>query len=292
MFRAVQIETLVDGLVFPEGPRWRDDTLWFSDIWDDRVARVSTDGNCVTVTRLEQPSGLGWLPDGRLLVVAMGARKLMRLEPTGDLVVHADLSPFADWPCNDMVVAGDGTAYVGHFGWDRQHGTTEPRAASVLRVQPSGAVDVAADDMLFPNGMAITADGSTLIVAESSGSRVTAFDRGADGSLSNRRIFADFAKHNGHDRLDGHEPVRPDGICLDVDGALWLPDPGGRRLMRVLDGGVVTETTAIAGEAPLACAVGGHDGRTLFITFASIFEQDKALAARSGRIGTAVLPPV
>ena len=183
----MQIDTLVDGLVFPEGPRWRDGTLWFSDIWDDRVARVSPDGNCVTVTRLEQPSGLGWLPDGRLLVVAMRARKVMRLEPTGDLVVHADLSAFADWPCNDMVVADDGTAYVGHFGWDRQHGTTQPRAASVLRVQPNGAVDVAADDMLFPNGMAITPDGSTLIVAESSGSRVTAFDRGADGSLRNRR---------------------------------------------------------------------------------------------------------
>jgi sugar lactone lactonase YvrE len=232
------------------------------------------------------------LPDGRLLVVAMGARKLMRLEPTGDLVVHADLSPFADWPCNDMVVAGDGTAYVGHFGWDRQHGTTEPRAASVLRVQPNGAVDVAADDMLFPNGMAITADGATLIVAESSGSRVTAFDRDADGSLHNRRIFADFVTHNGHNGHDGHEPVRPDGICLDADGALWLPDPAGRRVMRVLDGGVVTETTAIAGDAPLACAVGGHDGRTLFITFASIFEQDTALAARTGRIGTAILPSV
>ena len=118
----------------------------------------------------------------------------MRLEPSGDLVVHADLSPLADWPCNDMVVASDGTAYVGHFGWDRQHGTTEPRAASVLRVQPDGAVDVAADDMLFPNGMAITADGSTLIVAESSGSRVTAFDRHADGSLANRRSFADFSR--------------------------------------------------------------------------------------------------
>ena len=285
----MQIETLLDGLVFPEGPRWRDGTLWFSDIWDDRVARVSTEGECVTVARLEQPSGLGWLPDGRLLVVAMAARKLMRLEPSGDLSVHADLTPFADWPCNDMVVASDGTAYVGHFGWDRQHGTTEPRAASVLRVQPDGVVDVAVDDMLFPNGMAITADGSTLIVAESSGSRVTAFDRRADGSLSNRRSFADFS--TGYDD-GGHEPVRPDGICLDVDGALWLPDPAGRRVMRVLDGGTVTETTNIADESPLACAVGGHDGRTLFVTFASIFEQGKALSARSGRIGTAVLPPL
>ena len=110
----MQIETLVDGLVFPEGPRWRDGTLWFSDIWDDRVARVSPEGECITVAQLEQPSGLGWLPDGRLLIVAMAARKLMRLEPSGDLAVHADLSPFADWPCNDMVVADDGTAYVGY----------------------------------------------------------------------------------------------------------------------------------------------------------------------------------
>ena len=282
----MKIETLLDGLVFPEGPRWRNGELWFSDIWDDRVARVATDGTCTTVARLEQPSGLGWLPDGRLLVVAMGARKLMRQEATGELVVHADLSPFAAWPCNDMVVADDGTAYVGHFGWDRQHGLTEPMAASVLRVQPDGGVDVAADDMWFPNGMAITADGSTLIVAESSAARVTAFDRRSDGTLANRRAFADFTS-------DGAPPgVHPDGICLDIDGALWLPDPTGRRVMRVLDGGAVTETTDVPDAAPLACAIGGPRGRTLFITFASVFEQAKALTARSGSIGTAVLPSV
>ena len=285
----MQIETLIDGLVFPEGPRWRDGALWFSDIWDDRVCRLSPEGACVTVARLAQPSGLGWLPDGRLLVVAMGARQVFRQEPDGELVVHADLSPFADWPCNDMVVASDGTAYVGHFGWDRQHGTTEPMAASVLRVQPNGAVDVAADDMLFPNGMAITADGATLIVAESSASKVTAFDRRADGSLANRRVFADFA---GVTDNEGREAVRPDGICLDADGALWVPDPAGRRVLRVLDGGAVTETTAVPDAAPLACAVGGDDGRTLFITFASIFEQQKALVARGGSIGMAVLPPL
>jgi sugar lactone lactonase YvrE len=282
----VRIETLLDGLVFPEGPRWRDGTLWFSDIWDDRVARVTEDGECTTVVRLEQPSGLGWLPDGRLLVVAMGKRALMRLEPSGELVVHADLKPFADWPCNDMVVGRDGIAYVGHFGWDRQHGTTEPRAASVLRVTPDGVADVAADELFFPNGMAITPDQATLIVAESSASRVAAFDRRADGSLHNRRTFANFAGY------EGDEPVRPDGICLDVDGALWLPDPAGRRVMRVLDGGTVTDSTQVEGEAPLACAVGGRDGRTLFITFASIFEQDKAVSARAGRIGAARLPAV
>jgi sugar lactone lactonase YvrE len=282
----VKIETLLDGLVFPEGPRWRNGELWFSDIWDDRVARVAPDGTCTTVARLEQPSGLGWLPDGRLLVVAMGARRLMRQEATGELVVHADLSPFAAWPCNDMVVADDGTAYVGHFGWDRQHGSTEPMAASVLRVQPDGVVDVAAYDMWFPNGMAITADGATLIVAESSASRVTAFDRRADGSLANRRAFADFASDGAPDG------VRPDGICLDIDGALWLPDPAGRRVMRVLEGGAVTETTDIPDAAPLACAIGGPGGRTLFITFASVFEQAKALTARNGSIGTAVLPSV
>ena len=285
----MQIDTLVDGLVFPEGPRWRDGALWFSDIWDDRVCRVSPQGSCTTVARLEQPSGLGWLPDGRLLVVAMGARQVMRLEPDGDLVVHADLSGFVDWPCNDMVVATDGTAYVGHFGWDRQYGTTEPMAASVLRVQPDGAIDVAADDLLFPNGMAITPDGSTLIVAESSASKVTAFDRHADGSLANRRVFADFA---GFAASEGHEAVRPDGICLDADGALWVPDPAGRRVLRVLDGGTVTETTAIPDAAPLACVVGGIDGRTLFITFASIFEQQEARSARRGSIGVAVLPPL
>jgi sugar lactone lactonase YvrE len=282
----VQIDTLIDGLVFPEGPRWREGTLWFSDIWDDRVARVTEDGAVTTVARIDQPSGLGWLPDGRLLVVAMAKRAVMRLEASGDLVVHADLTPFADWPCNDMLVDDDGIGYVGHFGWDRQHGTTEPRAASVLRVLPDGAVDVVADDMYFPNGMALTTDRATLLVAESSASRVTALDRRPDGSLTNRRTFANFAGY------EGHEPVRPDGICLDVDGALWLPDPAGRRVMRVLDGGTVTETTHIDGEAPLACAVGGRDGRTLFVTFASIFEQEKAVAARSGRIGVAALPAI
>ena len=190
--------TLIDGLYFGEGPRWRDGRLWFSDFYDHQVKSVDEQGELrIEVELDDQPSGLGWMPDGTLLVVAMKARKLMRLE-NGQLVEHADLRDLTAHLCNDMVVDARGNAYVGNFGFDLDaefkargvdvildHPTT-----NLVRVDAEGRVSVAAPDMHFPNGTVITPDGATLIIAESLGGCLTAFDIGAGGELSNRRIWA------------------------------------------------------------------------------------------------------
>jgi sugar lactone lactonase YvrE len=274
-------ETLVDGLVFPEAPRWHEGGLWFSDIWDRKVRRVDVATGRVEVELAvpDDPSGIGWLPDGRLLVVAMNERRLLRLDGER-FVEHADLTRFAPWPCNDMIVAADGTAYVGHFGWDRAGGTTPPAPASLLRVRPDGTVDVSAHDMIFPNGMALDESGRTLIVAESRAFRITAFDVDTDGSLSTRRLFAEMTPEADHTEAP------PDGICLDADGAVWAADPFGRRVVRVLEGGEITHTLRVGGDAALACVLAGDDRRTLCIASAAVFDRDEAIETRTGRIST------
>lgn len=273
--------TLVDGLVFPEAPRWHDGALWFSDIWDRKVRRVDIASGHVELELAvpDDPSGIGWLPDGRLLVVAMNERRLLRLDGE-QFVEHADLSRFAPWPCNDMIVAADGTAYVGHFGWDRAGGTTPPAPASVLRVRPDGTVEVAAPAMIFPNGMALDDGGRQLIVAESRAFRLTAFDVAPDGALSNRRLFAEMSPDADHTEAP------PDGICLDAEGAVWAAEPFGRRVVRVREGGEITHTLRVADQAPLACVLAGEDRRTLCIASAAVFERDEAIETRTGRIST------
>jgi len=197
---------LVEGLRFPEGPRWHEGRLWCSDQHDRRVLAISPDGTVESIVEVPQcPSGLGWLPDGRLLVVSMHDRKLLRLDPDG-LTEVADLSEHATWHCNDMVVDAAGRAYIGNFGFDIDGGPTDPVPAVIVRVDPDGSVHVAADDIRFPNGTVITPDGQTLIVAESYGACLTAFDVDRDGGLSNRRRWA---------KLRG---AVPDGICLDAEG--------------------------------------------------------------------------
>lgn len=204
---------LLDGLSFPEAPRWHDGRLWLSDFYHHRVLTVDESGKTETVASVpNQPSGLGWLPDGRLLIVSMLDRKLLRLDGAKTTEV-ADLSALAGGPCNDMVVDAEGRAYVGNFGFNRHAGEAE-RTTCIVRVDPDGKVTKAADDLLFPNGTVITPDGRTLIVGETFAKRLTAFDIAADGGLSNRRVFAQFAD------------VFPDGICLDARRCL------GRRSAR------------------------------------------------------------
>jgi sugar lactone lactonase YvrE len=205
------MDVVVDGLTFAEAPRWRDGALYFSDFYSHRVLRVDIGGYVDVVVELpERPSGLGWRPDGTLLIVAMDSRRLMRLD--GDKASPvADLSAIATGPCNDMVVDGKGRAYVGNFGFDRHRGEPE-RTTCIARVDPDGRVTRAAEDLLFPNGTVITPDGRTLIVAETFAHRLSAFDVAADGALSNRRVFA---------QVDG---CFPDGICLDAEGAVWVAD--------------------------------------------------------------------
>ncbi len=202
-------EVVLDDLAFPEGPRWHDGRLWFSDQHDQRVVAMTTDGVAQTIVVVpQQPSGLGWLPDGRMLVVSMLDRKLMRHEADGTLVVHADLAAVAPGSCNDMVVDARGRAYVGNFGFDMYAGE-KPRETNIVFVDTDRTVRSAADGMAFPNGSVITPDGMTLLVGESMAGRITALDIDADGGLSNRRVWAQLQ----------HATV--DGMCLDAEGAIW-----------------------------------------------------------------------
>src|SRR3954451_4485813 len=244
-------ETLLDGLTFPEGPRWHDNRLWFSDFYNHRVVAVGLDGNAETMaTEPQVPSGLGWMPDGTLLVVSMNDRRLLRLHG-GQLVTHGDLSAIAGGPCNDIVVDAKGRAYVGNFGYERFK-DEDARPAKLARVDPDGTVTVVAGDLLFPNGTVITPDGRRLIIGESMGNRLTAFDIEADGALRNRRVFA------------AVEGVVPDGICLDAEGAVWVADPRGNRVVRVREGGAIVDTIPLPGRNAYACMLGGADRRTLF----------------------------
>ncbi len=244
-------EVLVDGLRFPEGPRWHDDRLWFSDIHDQKVLAADLDGRTETIVTVpKDPSGLGWLPDGRLLVVSMRDRRLLRLDP-GGLVEVADLSGLVPFYCNDMVVDARGRAYVGNFGFDL-HAGEKPAPTSLVLVEPDGSARVVAEDLVFPNGSVITPDGRTLIVGETFGGGLTAFDVAEDGSLSGRRRWAPM------------ERAVPDGICLDAEGAVWVASPVGHAVLRIREGGEITHRVEVEHEA-FACMLGGAARRTLFL---------------------------
>lgn len=246
------MDILVEGLTFPEAPRWRDGKLWFSDFYSRRVLTADGAGRLETVVEVPQrPSGLGFTLDGALLVVSMLDRRLLRLD-AGRLREVADLSALATGPCNDMVVDARGRAYVGNFGYDRHRGEPQ-RTTCLARVDPDGTVTRAADDLMFPNGAVITPDGRTLIVGETFAARLTAFDVGVDGTLSKRRLFA---------AIDG---CFPDGICLDAEGAVWVADPRGNRVVRVLEGGRVAQTISTDPRGSYACMLGGADRRTLYV---------------------------
>ena len=267
----MKLDTLLDGLVFGEGPRWRGDRLWLSDMHAHTVLTVDLAGKREDVLHVAgKPSGLGWLPDGRLLVVSMHDRRLLRREADGTLATHADLSALAGGDCNDMVVDARGRAFVGNFGFDFERGE-KPRTTCVVRVDPDGVARVAADEMRFPNGSVITPDGRTLVVGESFGNCLTAFTIAADGSLSGRREWA---------KLEG---ATPDGICLDAENAIWVASPMSNELVRVREGGAVTHRLS-TGRPAIACMLGGPDRRTLFALTADSFRAEEALAKRSARV--------
>lgn len=268
------LQPFVTGLAFPEAPRWHAGALWFSDFYLQRVLRASPEGRMETVAELadDQPSGLGWLPDGTLLVVGMKKRQLLRVGPGGTTVL-AELSAFAPAPCNDMLVDAQGRAYIGNFGFDL-HARAPFAPTVLLMVAPDGAVRVVADEMHFPNGMALVPDGRTLIVAESYGKRLTAFDVRPDGTLHGRRIWAQFEDKG----------VAPDGICLDGEGAVWMASPVSREVLRVREDGEVTHRIPTPQQAT-ACALGGADGRTLYVTVGRVMvTPDESRAARTGAV--------
>lgn len=281
-----EISSIITGLDFLEGPRWHDQRIWFSDFYTGRVYSAAEDGSDFRVEAEvpEQPSGLGWLPDGRLLIVSMRDRRVLRREPDGSLVCHADLSGHVNGYLNDMVVDSRGRAYVGEFGFDLMGGAPLDPAV-LLRVDPDGSVTRAADDLWFPNGSVITPDG-TLLVDETFGNRVSAFDIAEDGTLVNRRTWAKFADLPADRELEkvfAQAVVEPDGCCLDAEGALWIADALGGRAIRVRQGGEIVEEI-MARTGVFACALGGADGRTLFLCTAPDFLEHQRRNAREAAL--------
>ena len=243
---------LADGLVFPEGPRWHNGKLWFSDMFSRRVMTLDLQGRLNEELTLpaDRPSGLGFLPDGRLLVVSMEDRLLFCLDPDG-LRVVTDFAGIEGATINDMVVDGQGRAYIGNRVGPV--GGPVPMDTVVL-VTPDGSTRVVADEIAFPNGSVITADGRTYIVAETQGHRLAAFDIDADGGLSGRRVYADLGEAD------------PDGICVDAEGAVWVASPATSEFLRVQEGGNVTDRIRVQDRWAVACALGGSDRRTLFLS--------------------------
>ena len=278
--------TVASGFAFLESPRWHDDRIWFSDFYTHEVTSAREDGSDLRTEAVidQQPSGLGWLPDGRLLVVSMRDRKVLRREADGTLVTHADLSGRATGHANDMAVDARGRAYVGNFGFDLMGGA--PLTATALhRVDPDGTVTEVAGDLWFPNGSVITPDG-VLVVNETFGNRLTAFDLTADGRLVNRRVWAEFGPPPTERAIGAvlaAAKVAPDGACVDAEGAVWIADAAGGRLLRVRDGGEILDEVR-PGSPVYACALGGADGRTLYACVAPDFSEAARKAAREARL--------
>ena len=275
-----QLTTLIDGLYFGESPRWHNGRLWYSDFYDKAVKSVDLQGEARLEWQLdEQPSGLGWLQDGRLLVVCMESLALKRLEKNG-LVLHADLSHYSKHLCNDMVVDKQGNAYVGNFGFNldeqmQARGVESVMAdhpkANIVKVTPQGDVSVATGGMSFPNGSVITTDGKTFIVAETLGLCLTAFDIHENGSLSNRREWAATGARV------------PDGICMNADGNIWAANAVSNECVLFAQGGEVLEVVNTSQNC-YACMLGGDDGKTLFMLTAKSSQARIVSVKRTGKI--------
>ncbi len=264
-------QLLIDGLAFAEAPRWHNGELWFSDFFLQQVLRVDAQGRMHAVAQVpNQPSGLGWLPDGRLLAVSMLNHQLLRLD-NGAWTVVAELGAFAGGPCNDMVVDARGGAYIGNFGFDLFAQPQQRKPAALVYVPPGGTPRVVAEGLEFPNGAVITPDGHTLIIGETFGKRLTAFDIAPDGGLHHRRVWADLS------------PASPDGICLDAEGAVWVASPRSNEFLRVREGGQVLHSVPCDRQA-IACVLGGVDGRRLFMVSGRVRPAEASLADRAGQI--------
>ncbi len=272
-----ELQTLMTGLAFGESPRWHNGRLWFSDFGAQEVVAVDMEGKSEVITRIQgTPMGLGFLPDGRMLIVSMRDGLLLRREHDGSLVTHADLSHLSRYPWSDMVVDGRGNAYIGNLGFNFPGGEFAP--GILILVTPDGTVRQVAKGCAFANGMVVTPDNATLILAESYGHRLTAFDIEATGSLSNRRVWAD---------LGGGFP---DGICMDAENAIWYADVPAKRCVRIRTGGEILQTIDLD-RGCFACMLGGVDRRTLFLMAAEYppasFGPE---GARTGQVRTVQVP--
>ncbi|RSF08326.1 SMP-30/gluconolactonase/LRE family protein [Achromobacter aegrifaciens] len=282
-----ELSVLASGYTYLEGLRWHENRLWASDFYTEQVIAVDLDGTVEQICKVpQQPAGRGWLPDGRLLIASMKDRKLLRRETDGTLAVHADLSAYTGGPVNDMVVDAQGRAYVGNFGFDLMAG--EPvRNTGIVRVDPDGSARQVADGLCFPNGSFITPDGKTMIVNETFGNRISEFDILADGGLGPRRDWADFGPLPASDDLGvliAASAIGPDGGALDAEGALWVADAIGKRIVRVARGGKILEQIDTGEFGIFAAALGGPDGRTLFVAAAPDFIEANRRARHEGCI--------
>ena len=262
-------DILIDGLLFGEGPRWHQGALWLSDMHAQQVLKVSSDGTKEVIVEIasDQPSGLGWLPNGDLLIVSMTDRALLRYDGY-ELAHHADLSELASWYCNDMVVDHQGRAYVGNFGFDL-HNNAPMKTAELICVEPNGEARVVAEDLSFPNGTVITPDGQTLIVGESFGGKLTAFTIQENGDLKAPRTWADLP-----------EGSVPDGICLDADGGIWCASPTSNECLRIIEGGEVTHRIELE-RLGIACMLGGDK---LYVLTSTSSHPDECKERKDARI--------
>src|SRR5438874_659784 len=281
IFKMSEMHTLLTGLAFGESPRWHQDRLWFADWGAQEILAVTLEGKSEVMVKVSFPSFpmcFDWLPNGQLLLVSSRNGLLLRMESGGELVTHADLSSLSKkgLPWNEIVIDGRGNAYINNQGFDFPGGAFAPGTIALLT--PDGTTSLVADGIAFPNGMAVTPDNSTLIVAESYGKKLTAFDIEADGSLSNQRVWAD---------LGGGVP---DGICVDAEGAVWYGDVPNKRCVRVREGGEVLETIELD-RGCFACMLGGADMRTLFMVATEWGgTEHMADGARTGQLLTAQAP--
>jgi sugar lactone lactonase YvrE len=278
-----QLHTLLSDGAFFEGPRWHDGRWWVSDFYRHLVLTVTEDGEAGEVLTVEnQPSGIGWMPDGSMLVVSMKDHKILRWSEESGVTEHADVSEFCGGHLNDMVVDKNGRAYVGNFGFDLMGGA-DPKPANLIRVDPDGTAQIAAEDMLFPNGSVITPDGRMLIVGETAGARYTAFMIEPDGALTHRHVWAQLGPTPEFTTIQetlGGLQVGPDGCGLDAESHIWSADEVGARCIRIAPGGeIVDEIKAPEGLDFFACMLGGADGRTLLMCAAPDFHEEARTAA-------------
>jgi sugar lactone lactonase YvrE len=277
-----ELHTLLTGVAFGESPRWHDGRLWVADWGAQEIIAVDLEGKSEVIVKVSFPSFpmcFDWLPNGQLLIVSSRDGLLLRMESAGSLVTHADLTGVSKkgHPWNEIVIDGRGNAYINNQGFDFPGGEFAPGTIALLK--PDGTTRQVADGIAFPNGMAVTPDNSTLIVAESYGNKLTAFDIEASGSLSNRRVWADTGKDH------------PDGICLDAEGALWYADVGSKHCVRVREGGEVLQTIELD-RGCFACMLGGADRKTLFIVATEWkgAEENMTDGSRTGQILTVRAP--
>ena len=293
-----ELKKLTGGLYFGEGPRWHENKLWFSDFYSHKVMTLDENNSLEAVCEVpSQPSGLGWLPNGDLLIVSMLDRKILKFSE-GSISVHADLSEYVAHKCNDMVVGRDGTAYVGNFGMGDAGESLN--STHLMIVKSDGTVLKGPDNLLFPNGTVITEDGKKLIIAETLGAKLTSFDIEDNGELTNRKLWArtsplfslliiKFLSSMGFDlsKVDFSKYSKnlhvPDGICLDEKNGIWIASPTTKAVVRIEKGGNITDKINTP-KGAFACMLGGKERKTLYVIISNSSDPEEAQASPEGEI--------